>query len=402
LVVSPLDWAGYTGFLAFVVLGIAATALILGAAACMLGNRRRSWTGLPGHLAVAAGSFVPVERDPKLGDFRAERRPGDGRVDVDDIPARAVRDGFEQVAAGPVDLSERDEGAPEVVAAPGHANVSKAAQELGVTQSAVSHALAKLRAHFDDPLFVRVPKGVAPTAAAKALRAGFEALAEDGRQLSRARENGFDISRAQGRFTLATTDYVEVLLVPSLLARLAKEAPNIQLSLRPTGGQLPKAALASGELDAACAGFYRDLPDGFFRTKLFKDDFAVGCRKGHPLGKQPLTRGRYYAADHALITLQGDFKPPTAAAKGARRERRIVYGSSSFTGMAWVLAQSDLLLVAPRRLLEVYRASFEIQVLETPVPRPPLELVMTWHALTHQDPVKRWVRTAIKDVLTAA
>ncbi len=283
-----------------------------------------------------------------------------------------------------------------------HANVSKAAQELGVTQSAVSHALARLRAHFDDPLFVRVPKGVAATAAAKALRADFEALAEDGRKLSRAREASFDISRAEGRFTLATTDYVELLLVPKLLARLGKEAPNLQLSLRPTGGQLPKAELASGGFDAACAGFYRALPDGFFQTKLFKDDFAVGCRKGHTLGKQPLTRARYFAADHALITLQGDFKLRGASAKGARPERRIVYGSSSFTGMAWVLAKSDLLLVAPRKLLEAFRAPFDIQVLETPVPQPPLELVMTWHALTHHDPVKKWVRTAIKDVLTAS
>lgn len=270
-----------------------------------------------------------------------------------------------------------------------HHNVSRAAKELGVTQSAVSHALNRLREHFDDPLFVRVAKGVAPTEAAKALRPALEDVAERGRELSR-RSHAVDMARARGRFTIATTDYVEVLLVPALLERLRREAPGIQISLRPTGGELPKAELEAGAVDVACAGFYRDLPEGFFQTRLFDDELAVGVRKGHPLAKGPLTLERFRAADQALITLQGDFK-------GARGGS-IVYGSYSFTGMAWTIARTDLVLHAPRRLLEHYREYFPIQVLDSPAPRT-IELRMTWHALTHRDPVKRWLRAAVVEAL---
>ena len=277
-------------------------------------------------------------------------------------------------------------------------NVSRSARELGVTQSSVSHALGRLREHFHDPLFVRVARGVAPTEAAKALRTALEEVAEKGRALSRRREP-LDPRVARGRFTLATTDYVEVLLMPRLLPRLRREAPGLQLSLRPTGGELPKAELESGLVDVACAGFYRDLPEGFLQTKLLDDDFAVGCRVDHPLAKSRLTRERFAAADKAIITLQGDFK--TKASEGQPDSASFVYGSYSFTGMAWTLCSSDLLLSAPRRLLQAYRAHFPIAILESPVPRPKLQLRMIWHALTDQDPVKRWLRGVIKQELSS-
>lgn len=273
-----------------------------------------------------------------------------------------------------------------------HLNVSRAAEQLGVTQSAVSHALGKLRAHFGDPLFARVSRGVQPTETAQALRGAIEELAEQGRELAR-RPRAFEPARIQGRFTIGTTDYVEVLLVPRLLARLQREAPGLQLSVRPTGSGLPKTQLESGAFDVACAGFYRQLPEGFFQQKLFSDSFAVACRKGHPLARVPLTKERFLAADHALITLEGDFKTTGG--------RRLVYGSYSFTGMAWTLARTDLLLTAPRLLLEAYRERFPIRILDNPLPRPELEIRMIWHALTHHDPAKRWLRALLKEELSA-
>lgn len=280
-----------------------------------------------------------------------------------------------------------------------HGNVSRAAKELGLSQSAVSHALANLRAHFQDPLFVRVPKGVVPTETAKALRASFEDLAERGRRLTSTVDTTLDLSKARGRFTIASTDYLELLLIPRLLPRLRAEAPGIQLSLRPTGGELPKAELTSGIVDVACAGFYSALPDGFFQARLFRDDFAVGMRRGHPLSKGTLTEARFLAADHALITLQGDFKPGPPSPRRKRTERNIVYGSYSFTGMAWSFFESDLLLVAPRRLLEAYRQRFPIVIHEHPTSRPRLEMRMIWHALTHRDPLKRRLRELVQDSL---
>lgn len=274
-----------------------------------------------------------------------------------------------------------------------HLNVSRAAAELGVTQSAVSHALAKLRDHFNDPLFVRVPRGVEATEVAKGLRPAIDDLAQRGRELERGAPT-FDPATARGRFTIAGSDYVELLLMPRLLPRLRAEAPDLQISLRPTGGELPKVELGNGTFDVACAGFYRNLPEGFFQTKLFSDDFAVGCRREHPLAKGTLTRDKLLDADHALITLQGDFKLGTERAR-----QRIVYGTHSFSGMAWVIASNDLLLVAPRRLLEAYRERFDIRIHDNPIPRSGIEIRLIWHALTHRDPLKRWVRDRIKEAL---
>src|SRR4051812_13146277 len=92
-----------------------------------------------------------------------------------------------------------------------HLNVSRAARELGVTQSAVSHALAKLREHFGDPLFGRVSRGVQATTTARALRGAIDDLADRGRALAR-RSGDVDPADVRGRFTIGTTDYVEVLL----------------------------------------------------------------------------------------------------------------------------------------------------------------------------------------------
>lgn len=279
-----------------------------------------------------------------------------------------------------------------------HLSVSRAARELEVTQSAVSHALAKLRVQLDDPLFVRVAKGVAPTATAKSLRPAIEELAAKARALETHRA-AFDPAKARTRFTIAATDFVEILLMPRLLPRLRREAPLVQVSLQPSGGELPSATLQSGAVDVACAGFYRDLPEGFFRTSLFDDEFAVGCRKNHPLARRPLTVRRFLEADHALLSLRGDLKPSDA--RGPAASRRIVYGSYSFTGMAWLLADTDLLLTAPRRLLERYRETFPVTVLEHPCPPPRLKLQMVWHAVTHADPAKAWLRRLVKESLAS-
>lgn len=280
-----------------------------------------------------------------------------------------------------------------------HANVSRAARELGVTQSAVSHALGKLRAHFQDPLFVRVAKGVAPTDGARALRPAIEELAAKGRALSTRRET-FDPAKIRGRFTIASTDFLEILLMPRLLTRLQREAPEVQVSLQPTGGELPRAELQSGVVDVACAGFYRDLPEGFFQASLFEDEFAVGCRASHPLAKhKTLGLRRFLEANQALFTLKGDFK--VAASKGRGTDRRIVYGSYSFTGMAWILTRTDLVLSAPRLLLAQYAAHFPIRIFEHPRPPAKLQMRMVWHALTHQDPAKAWLRRVVKEELAA-
>jgi DNA-binding transcriptional LysR family regulator len=273
-----------------------------------------------------------------------------------------------------------------------HRNASRAAVALGVSQSAVSHALARLRRAFGDPMFVRAARGLVATDFARRIEPELVDLVRRSEALFR-REPAFDAARAEGRVTLASTDYLDAVVMPYLLERVRARAPGVQVSLRPTQSELPKRDLEDGRVDLAVAGFYRDLPEGFFQARLFVDEFAVAVRKDHPRVGKTLDRDTYFELEHALITLQGDFADRAAEGSGkTRRARAIRYGSYSFTGLAWVLERSDLVLTAPRRLLERYAEHFAIRILPAPVTIAKVDLRMVWHAQTHEDPLRAWFR----------
>ena len=285
-------------------------------------------------------------------------------------------------------------------------NVSKAAQELGLSQSAVSHALARLRHQFKDPLFVRTSKGVAPTEFARAMQNDLMELVNRAELLIN-RKSSFDPREARGRITIASTDYMEVTLLSRLIPVLEKEAPHVQLSLRPTVGDLPKRELEEGKIDIAIAGFYGKLPEGFYQTKVGTDTFHCAVREDHPIvkaigkgtNKNHLTNAEYFAAKHALITLRGDFQDDiTDPSSRKKRGREIVYGSYSFTGIAWVLRNSDLILTAPTLLLKRFKEFVPIRIFEPPADLGKIELQMVWHLQTHEDPLRAWFRGVLKKV----
>jgi len=210
----------------------------------------------------------------------------------------------------------------------------------------------------------------------------------------------FNPQLATGRVTIATTDYFEVVVMKRLLPILSKEAPHLQISIRPTSGDLPKRELESGLVDLAIAGFYVALPEGFYQTRLFEDTFSSAVRREHPFATQPrLSVEDYFSAKHALITLQGDFRDLVARrVNGKKQGRELVYGSYSFTGLAWVLQSTPLVLTAPTLLLEQYREFFPMKVWPCPIDLGKIELQMIWHAQTHDHPLRNWIRKKIREI----
>lgn len=276
-------------------------------------------------------------------------------------------------------------------------NVSRSAHELHLTQSAVSHALARLREMFGDPLFVRGPRGVLPTSRALALEKSIRNILADTELLLKV--SGFDPATHVETFNIITTDYFEVVALPKLIGVLARLAPGISVVSRPTPDSLPATQLEAGTTDVAIAGFYGTPPAGFFQQKLFSDEFVVLARKKHPRIDKTLSLERYLKEDHIRIALHGDLKGELDRYLDKKKmSRKVVAGLSNFTSPSWILAETDLLLTAPKKLAERYAEYLPVRLFPSPIELKPLSVMQVWHARTKDDPFRKWMRLQIKNL----
>lgn len=275
-----------------------------------------------------------------------------------------------------------------------HRNLTAAAAELHLTPSAVSHALRRLAEYYGAPLFVRASRGVVPTELGLRLEpelAAFRATT----QRTLQKHAGFDPKKAEGRIYIAATEYFELVIGHPLMSALQKEAPKLQLCFLDAQGQSYNHALETGRVDLTVGGFFRDMPEGLARRRLFHDDFATltGGKLPH---NRPLSLKEYVKASHLFITLTGDFEGRVdVALRSLGHRRRVVAATSSFTTPAWLLRDQDLVLTAPRLLLERYRAILGRKPQPCPVQVEGVDLQMIWHQRTQKDPLRQWVRDRI-------
>ncbi|MBX3249533.1 MAG: LysR family transcriptional regulator [Myxococcales bacterium] len=273
-------------------------------------------------------------------------------------------------------------------------SVTRAAQRLGVTVSAVSHSLRALRETFDDPLLVRGRGGLTPTPRALALvgplRTGLvtldQALADDPR---------FDPATSTREVRLATTDYVAVVLSPTLVPALRAAAPRLSLSVLSFPEDALEGMLERGEVDIAIYPSFRDL--GLLkRRKLFDDGFACLVREDHPDVGKRLSLARYVALGHALISPQGRGATIVDRALAERGlERHVALRVQSFAAAPLVVASSDLVLTAPSRLARAFARHGGLRVLPPPIPLERFPNHLFWHERFDHDPAHVWLREAI-------
>jgi len=276
-------------------------------------------------------------------------------------------------------------------------SVSRAARRLGLSQSATSHALARLRNLLDDPVVVRTPEGLAPTPRAQllapALASGLQALEQA--LLTRP---AFDPSSAQRAFRLGASDYAEYLLLPPLLERLGKNAPLVDLWAVPLRPE-QESQLATGDLDVAIGlPPATDRLAGLHLEPLFEERFVCLVRKGHPLTRGKLTVSRFAKARHALIAPRG--RPGGAvdsALEGRGLTRRVALAVPHFLVAPPIIARTDLVLTIAERIARAFRASLPLTVLDPPLPLPRFTVAMIWHERTHTDAACVWLRSAIRE-----
>lgn len=270
--------------------------------------------------------------------------------------------------------------------------VSRTAALMGVSQPAISNALARLRTLLDDPLFVRTPAGMQPTPRAAALA---EPVAQALAQLQGALNQGeaFDPARSERQFQICMTDIGEIYFLPWLVATLAQRAPGITLStLRNTAVNLQEE-MANGHVDLAI-GLLPQLKGGYFKRQLFTQRYVCLMRQGHPLAtRRTLTEAAYAAAEHVLVVAQGTGHGQVdelLAKRGLRRRVRLTV--PHFVAMGHLLSQTDLLATVPERLAQALLDPFGLVAKLTPVTLPEASISVFWHARQNKDPANRWLR----------
>jgi DNA-binding transcriptional LysR family regulator len=289
-------------------------------------------------------------------------------------------------------------------------SVTRAAERAGVTQSAMSHTLRRLRELFDDPLLVRGRGRMVLTPRAEALavplRGGLLSLAR-----TLAQPEPFEPGRARRTFRLVSPDLFDVLVLPALLRSVGKEAPGINLAVVPSPPSL-NDSLETGEVDLAVYPVLLDPQpfdlgtsvDSHLRQRtLFRDSFRCYVRHDHKAasGRRKLSLERYVDLRHILVSPGGQGPGVVDRVLQARGlERRIALRVPHFSTALAILAESDLVLTAPASLTH-YPYTAKLASIPTPIGLPEHAITMLWHPRFTEDPAHRWFRELLVEVTAA-
>ena len=273
-------------------------------------------------------------------------------------------------------------------------SATRAAAKLNMTQPAISHALARLRAALRDELFVRTPDGMEPTPYADRLagpvRAALEGL---GTALDSAA--AFDPATAERGFTVALDNRAALVLAAPIAAAVAAEAPGITLDLRPSGTLDVAERLDRADLDLAL-GSLAAPGERFSDLRLFENGYAALMRRGHPLaGGGTVSLAALGTVPHLALSSTGEgteFVDAELARHGLAR--RVALRAPLLTA-ATVLAQSDMLAVVGERTARAFAGIAPLEVAALPFVSPRLVTAMLWHRRLDEVPAHRWLRALV-------
>jgi DNA-binding transcriptional LysR family regulator len=275
--------------------------------------------------------------------------------------------------------------------------VTSAADRLGLSQSGVSHALARLRDIFGDPLFLRRPHGLAPTRRALELAPRIEALIADTQALLGG-PAVFDPAASTRQFHIGASDFVTSLVAAPLMERLQAAAPGAQAAFHTLVGEAAFDALRRGEIDLAL-GRFADAPAPLRADTLFTDRYAVAARAGHPALKGGLTLEDFAAWPHVMIAVGPQ---PISLSEGVLADlgvrRRVLALAPSFITAFSIVASTDALITAPRPLALRYASRYGLDVAECPFPPPALQVMAVRRATPKEDAAIPWLLDQVKAV----
>ena len=273
------------------------------------------------------------------------------------------------------------------------------ARRLRCTQSSVSHSLARLRKQFGDPLLVRVGRSLSPTRFAEDLAPRLDVAL--GHVSSLFHEGpAFSPATLDRAFTFAGTDFSELLMIPSVVRRLASEAPRVDLVCAGLGSDVERL-LQEREVDLAFGTNFRERA-GVVAKKVAADELVLMMREGHPL-RRGLDLDSYAAAGHVLVAPRGIPGGAVDVALGRLgKTRRVIVRVSNFTTAASLVAESDLLAAMPRALASRMAKRLPIMLRALPLRTPKFAFSIAWNEQLSSDAAHRWFRGLVEEAAAGA
>lgn len=286
-------------------------------------------------------------------------------------------------------------------------NVTRAAEQLGVTQPAMSNILRRLRTLFGDPLLVRSSEGMTPTEHAMELQPRIREILEDISQLLEPRSEFRPYSTSR-IFRIMTSDYAEATLVPRLVKALRSEAPNVVLDFL-TPSDVSYRDMEQGRVDLAINRF-NEVPQSFHQVLIWKDTFSCLLSAKSPYADR-FNLKNYLAAQHIWVSKTGmgvgfGVNPDKSGGLGSidqalerlGQKRQISVFTRHYQMPALLIANKDLIATLPTRVAKLQAENSNIVIKEPPFFIPEFELTMAWSPLLQHHPAHRWLRQLITHV----
>lgn len=276
-------------------------------------------------------------------------------------------------------------------------SVTAAAQRLGMSQSALSHGLTRLRKTFQDELFVRSGLTITPTLRAQQL---FEPIREilDKIHGDVLPSVGFDPTKDTREFRIGASDAGEIIVVPALMRKLAALSGCCTVKAVRLDDMDTAAALEEGVIELA-VGSLPQRPQHLYEQLLYHHDYTVIGWREHPRLTDDLSPEGYLGEGHVVVSSGTDRHLVSTGLTPQGLKRRIVTTVGGFLGLPWLLEGSPWIATVPTHIGHAFAQRFPLKCVALPIQVPPYPITSHWHPRSHHDPGHRWMRHTVFDLM---
>lgn len=279
-----------------------------------------------------------------------------------------------------------------------HRNVTAAAAHIGITQSAMSNALGRLRRHFDDTLFVNTRNGMLPTPRAHDLSKPLRGALALVRSASVPRED-FDPTQSRRVFRMHMSDVGEMVFLPALVRRLDELGASVRVETVQLTSEQISEQLESGEIDFA-VGYLPGLKRNVESSVLFKEQYVCMTRRGHPLARgDAMTARAFLAASHVFIESMGSgHRIIERTLERAGHKRDAALRVPHFMVVPMIVAHTDRIVTVPSRVARVFESLMQVRSLTMPIRIPSFDVALFWHPRFNKEPGIGWMQALMVEL----